>query len=74
MSEDVSDLQRKIIAQIMGTGRRPSAIASLLRRRHVECDQNEVVQALVDLERRGLAERTTAKAWAARGNAESYLE
>ena len=74
MSEEVTDLQRKILAQIIGTSRRPSAIASVLRRRHVACDQNNVVQALLDLEARGLAERTTAKAWAARGNVESYLE
>jgi hypothetical protein len=74
MSEDVSDLQRRILAQIIEQTRRPSAIASLLRRRHVACDQNLVVQALVDLEARGLAERKTAKGWAARGDAESHIE
>lgn len=74
MSEEVTNLQKLIIAQILGTSRRPSAIASLLRRRHVDCNQNTIVQALIDLEARGLAERTTAKAWSARGNAASHVE
>ncbi|MGQ4911164.1 MAG: hypothetical protein ACP6KW_03260 [Candidatus Thorarchaeota archaeon] len=74
MSEDVTELQKRILAQIGRVNRRPSAIASALRRRHVACEQNDVVLALIDLEKRGLAERTTAKAWTATSKASSLIE
>jgi DNA-binding HxlR family transcriptional regulator len=46
----------------------------ILRQTKPEYNQNMVVQALVDLEKRGLVERTTSKAWVAKASASSYLE
>jgi DNA-binding HxlR family transcriptional regulator len=46
----------------------------ILRRTQSEYNQNMVVQALIDLEKRGLVERTTSKAWIAKASASSYLE
>lgn len=72
MSEDLTELQRNIIELIIRENRRPSAIAKTLRRYDGQVDQNRVMSALVDLEKRGLAERSTAKAWIARGRAAEY--
>ncbi|MHA2056261.1 MAG: hypothetical protein ACW979_01395 [Candidatus Thorarchaeota archaeon] len=74
MSEEITELQRKILGLILADAHRPSAIASILRRRNVSCNQNDVVQALLDLEKRNLVEKLSAKAWAAKGGAESYVD
>ncbi len=74
MSEDLTDLQRTIIALIIRENRRPSAIAFALRRRNGTVDQNRVMLALVDLEKRGLVERSTSKAWIAKSKATDYLD
>ncbi len=74
MSEDLTDFQRKILAVIVRDNRRPSSIAFALRRRDVTVDQNRVVLALVDLEKRGLVERRTSKAWIAKSQATDYLD
>ncbi|MGY5871226.1 MAG: hypothetical protein RTV72_03185 [Candidatus Thorarchaeota archaeon] len=74
MSEDLTDLQRKIMTLIVRENRRPSSIANTLRRRNGTIDQNRVMLALVDLEKRGLAERSTSKAWIAKGRAADYLD
>ena len=74
MSKDLTDLQRKIIALLVRENRRPSSIASALRRRNGTVDQNRVMQALVDLEKSGLVERSTSKAWIAKSKATDYLE
>lgn len=74
MSEDLTDLQRKIIAMIVRDNRRPSSIALALKRRNGTVDQNRVMIALVDLEKRGLVERSTSKAWTAKGKATDYLD
>ncbi len=74
MSEEITELQRKILELILVDAHRPSAITSVLRKRHVECDQNDVVQALLDLEKRDLVEKLSAKAWTAKGKAEDYVD
>ncbi|MBE0526283.1 hypothetical protein E4H12_04815 [Candidatus Thorarchaeota archaeon] len=74
MSEDLTELQRKIIALIIRENRRPSAITSTLRRCNKKVDQNGVMVALLDLEKRGLAERSTTKAWIAKGRAADYID
>ncbi|MFW9787234.1 MAG: hypothetical protein ACFFE2_02800 [Candidatus Thorarchaeota archaeon] len=74
MSEEITELQRKILGIILADARRPNAIASILRRRNVDCNQNDVVQALIDLEKRNLVERLSAKAWTAKGAAEDYVD
>ncbi|MFW9810599.1 MAG: hypothetical protein ACFFE6_14570 [Candidatus Thorarchaeota archaeon] len=73
MSEDLTELQRKILELILADAHRPNAITSVLKRRNIECNQNDVVQALLDLEKRNLAERISAKAWSATGRAEDYV-
>ena len=74
MSEEITKLQRKILGIILADAHRPSAIASILKRKHVECNQNDVVQALLDLEKRDLVENLSAKAWTAKGGAEDYVD
>ena len=74
MSEEITELQKKILGLILNDAHRPNTIASILRRRNVDCNQNEVVQALLDLEKRNLAEKMSAKAWTAKGNAEDYVD
>lgn len=74
MSEDITELQRKIIALILRENHRPSAIASTLRRFDKTVDQNGVMVALLDLEKRGLTERSTTKAWIAKGRAADYID
>jgi DNA-binding MarR family transcriptional regulator len=74
LSEDLTDLQRNIIAMIVRDNRRPSSIAFALKRRNGTVDQNRVMQALVDLEKRGLVERSTSKAWTAKSKATDYIE
>jgi len=68
LSEDLTNIQRKILAMIVRENRRPSSIAFALRRRNGTVDQNRVMLALVDLEKRGLVERSTSKAWIAKSN------
>ncbi len=74
MSEEITELQRKILGLILANSQRPGAIASILNRRNVDCNQNDVVQALLDLEKRKLVEKLTAKAWTAKSEAEEYVE
>ncbi|TET08978.1 MAG: hypothetical protein E3J86_09485 [Candidatus Thorarchaeota archaeon] len=74
MSENLTELQRKVLELILSDAHRPNAITSVLRRRNFECDQNEVVQALLDLEKRNLVERISEKAWSAKGSAEDFVE
>jgi len=58
----------------MHENRRPSAIAKTLRRYDEQVNQNRVMLALVDLEKRGLVERSTTKAWVAKGKAADYVD
>ena len=74
MSEVLTDLQRNILELIISENRRPSAIAKTLRRYDGQVNQNRVMLALVDLEKRGLVERSTAKAWLAKGKASDYID
>ena len=74
MSEDVSELQRKILELILKDSHRPAAITRILKRRNSECNQNEVVLSLNDLEKRDLVERFTGKTWIAKSKAEDYVE
>ena len=74
MSEELTELQRNILELIISENRRPSAIAKTLRRYDVQVNQNGVMLALVDLEKRGLVERSTTKAWIAKGKATDYIE
>ena len=74
MSEDISNLQKNILALILRENRRPSAIASTLRRYDKTVDQNSVILALLDLEKRGLVERSTTKAWIAKSKASNYFD
>ena len=73
MSEDLTDLQRKILELVLSNTSRPSAITSILKRKNAELTQNDVVQALLDLEARKLVERASSKAWSATGRAEDAL-
>jgi len=74
MSEEITQLQRKILGLILANTQRPGAIASILRRRNIECNQNDVVQALLDLEKRNLVEKLSSKGWAAKGKAEDFVD
>jgi len=74
LSEELTELQRNIIELIMHENRRPSAIAKTLRRYDEQVNQNRVMLALVDLEKRGLVERSTTKAWVAKGKAADYVD
>ncbi len=74
MSEEITELQREILALILEDNHRAAAITRTLQRRHIECNQNEVIMALNDLETRDLVERATEKAWAAKSNAEDYVD
>ncbi len=74
MSEEITELQKNILKLILADNRRPSAIASILQRRNVQCNQNEVVQALVDLEKRNLVEKLSTKSWTAKGKAEEHID
>jgi hypothetical protein len=74
MSSDILDLEREVLAIIMNDSHRPSAITRILKKKHVECDQNQVVQALISLEQMDLVERFTSKAWIAKDKAADYVE
>ncbi len=74
MSKEITDLDRQILAIIRTDSHRPSAITGILKGRHVECDNNSVVQSLNTLEKEGLVERFTTKAWIATSKADDYLE
>ncbi|KXH71157.1 MAG: hypothetical protein AM326_11975 [Candidatus Thorarchaeota archaeon SMTZ-45] len=74
MSEEITELQKNILRLILADNRRPNAIASILRRRNFACNQNDIVQALLDLEKRNLVEKLTTKAWTAKENAEDYID
>jgi hypothetical protein len=73
LSEELTKLQRDILRLIIRENRRPSAIAKTLRRYDSHVDQNGVMLALVDLEKRGLVERSTTKAWTAKGKAADHI-
>jgi DNA-binding PadR family transcriptional regulator len=74
MSEEVTELQRMILALIVNDIHRPAAITKVLRSKQVECDQNQVVQALNDLEKRDLVEHSGEKSWTAKSSAQEYLD
>ena len=74
MSKEIADLDRQVLAIIRTDSHRPSAITGILKGRHVECDNNSVVQSLNTLEKEGLVERFTSKAWIATSKADKYLE
>ncbi len=74
MSKEITDLDRHVLAIIKTDSHRPSAITGILKGRHVECDNNTVVQSLNTLEKEGLVERFTSKAWIATSKADAYLE
>lgn len=74
MSEDLTELQRRILVLIFNDTHRPAAITKHLRNKHIECDQNQVVQALNNLEQRNLVERTGSKSWTAKDAAEEYID
>lgn len=74
MSEEITLLQKKILELILSDNRRPGAIASILRKRNVACNQNDVMQALLDLEKRNLVEKSSVKAWTAKEKAQDYLD
>ena len=74
MSEEITELQKNILRLILVDNRRPNSITSILRKRNVACHQNDVVQALLDLEKRDLVEKLSTKAWTAKEKAESYID
>ena len=74
MSSDLSDLERSILRIILNDSHRPPAITRILKNQHVECNQNQVVQALNALEKMDLVERFTSKAWLAKDKAADYLD
>lgn len=74
MSENVTDLERKILAVIIKDSHRPASITKILQGRQITCDQNSVVQSLNALEKKGLVERFSSKTWLAKGKAEDYIE
>ncbi len=74
MSEEITELQKNILRLILVDNRRPNSITSILRKRNVACNQNDVVQALLDLEKRDLVEKLSTKAWTAKEKAESYID
>ena len=74
MSSDLSNLERRILRIILNDSHRPSAITRILKKQHIECDQNQVVQALNALLRMDLVERFTSKAWIAKDKATDYIE
>ena len=73
MSESLTDLETKILSIILKDSHRPSAIVRILKGRNIVCDHNQVVSALNALEKEGLVERFTTKAWIATSKAESYV-
>ena len=73
MSKEVTDLERNILSVILRDSHRASAITKILLGRQVECNQNQVIQALNSLEKRNLAERFSAKTWIAKGKAEDLV-
>jgi len=74
MSSDLTDLEQKVLSLVKKDSHRPSAIARTLTARHVACDQNQIVAALVSLESRGLVERFTSKTWVATSKGQSEAE
>ena len=74
MSKEITDIDRQVLTIIRTDSHRPSAITGILKGRHVECDNNSVVQSLNALEKEGLVERFTSKAWIATSKADDYIE
>ncbi len=74
MSEEITEIQLRILSLILKNSHRASAITKTLKRRNVTCDQNTVVLALNDLEKRGLVERDGAKTWTAKSKAQDLVD
>jgi repressor of nif and glnA expression len=74
MSEEINEMQRKILGLIAQDARRAASITRLLKKRGLDCISNDVVQALNDLDKRGLVERASEKAWVATGKGQDYVE
>lgn len=73
MSEDITELELEVLRIILNDSHRPAAITRILKKKHIDCDQNKVVQALQSLEARDLVERYTTKTWIGKSKAESYF-
>ena len=74
MSEEPTELQRRILSHILENSQRASAITRTLKRKNVECNQNDVVLALNDLEKRGFVERVGTKSWTAKPKAHDLVD
>ncbi len=74
MNDEITELDRAILEAVLHDSHRPSAITSIVRKRGIDCTQNQVVQSLNSLEERGLVERYTSKAWVGTSNAEAYVQ
>lgn len=74
MSEEPTELQRRILSLILENSHRASAITRTLKGKNVDCSQNDVVLALNDLEKRGFVERVGAKSWTAKPKAHDLVD
>ncbi|MHA1882200.1 MAG: hypothetical protein ACTSUO_04065 [Candidatus Thorarchaeota archaeon] len=74
MSEGITDLEMQILKVIFDNSHRPASITQILKGRHIDCDQNKVVQALNALEKRDFVERFTQKTWMAKSKGQALLE
>jgi DNA-binding MarR family transcriptional regulator len=63
-----------VLSVIRKDSHRANAITQILKRRRIECDQNQVVQSLNALEKKGYIERFTSKTWLAKDKAERLFE
>ena len=73
MSDEITELERMILNIIIEDSHRASAINRILIGRGVQCDQNQVVQALNSLEGKKLVERYTTKTWLATSKAQDHV-
>ncbi len=75
-AEGITELEKAILSTILdeSNSQRPAAITRILQKRDIECDQNQVIQALNSLEKRNLVERYTSKSWVAKSKAEQYMD
>ncbi len=74
MSTDLTDIQQRVLTLVSKDSHRPSAITRVLVSHRFPCDQNQVTQALLELEKRGLVERFTAKTWVATSKGQSEAQ
>jgi DNA-binding MarR family transcriptional regulator len=74
MSQEISNLERKILRFIFEDNHRASAIQKALSGQEERYTHNDIVAALNSLEENDLVERYSSKSWIATGDAEDYLE